>query len=83
MQIGDNGIGIPEEEQERIFTRFLRGSRSSGDGFGLGLSIARQATLSIGGTVMLESEEGEGSTFSFTVPFPDLDEAPYPDLAEA
>lgn len=68
VQIGDNGIGIPEAEQERIFARFLRGRRAEGNGFGLGLSIARQAALSIGGTIMLESREGVGSTFSFTIP---------------
>ena len=68
VRIGDNGLGIPESEQERIFERFCRGQQTSGDGFGLGLSIARQAAHRIGSRLMLESEPGEGSTFSFTIP---------------
>lgn len=68
VQVGDNGLGISEREQERVFNRFHRGSEARGDGFGLGLSIARRATRSIGGRMMLESDPGHGSTFGFTVP---------------
>jgi signal transduction histidine kinase len=68
VQVGDNGLGIPEAEQTRIFNRFHRGARRQGSGFGLGLSIARRAAHSIGGRMMLESEEGAGSTFGFTIP---------------
>lgn len=69
IQVDDNGIGIPRSEQERVFARFLRGQRADGDGFGLGLAIARQAVRSMGGSISLESAEGEGSTFSITIPF--------------
>ena len=68
VRIGDNGLGIPESEQERIFERFRRGRHGSGDGFGLGLAIARQAARRLGSRLMLESEPEEGSTFSFTIP---------------
>jgi signal transduction histidine kinase len=68
VQVGDNGLGISEAEQERVFNRFHRGARRHGDGFGLGLSIARRAARSIGGRLMLESEPGRGSTFGFTIP---------------
>lgn len=69
IQVGDNGIGIPLDEQEQIFDRFRRGERARGEGFGLGLSIAQNAVEQFNGQVMLESEEGKGSTFSFTIPF--------------
>lgn len=82
LQVDDNGLGIPHDEQERIFARFLRGRHAEGAGFGLGLSIARQAALSIGGAVVLEqSEEGTGSTFSFTIPYAETD-APTPASTE-
>lgn len=68
VQVGDNGLGIPETEQKRIFARFRRGSQARGDGFGLGLAIARQAGRQMGSRLMLESRVGEGSTFGFTIP---------------
>jgi len=76
VQVGDNGLGVSEAEQERIFTRFRRGSQARGDGFGLGLSIARQAARRIGSRLMLESEPGRGSTFGFTIPLEAQKEAP-------
>ena len=72
LSVSDSGIGIPKEHFARIFERFYRvdpsHSRSTG-GTGLGLSIVKHASQILGGGLSLESEEGEGSTF--TVSFPD------------
>lgn len=74
VHIGDNGLGISEAEQERIFLRFRRGKEATGDGFGLGLAIVRETARQFGGRILLESEPGEGSTFSFTIPAAQLKE---------
>jgi signal transduction histidine kinase len=69
VRVLDHGIGVAREQQARIFERFERavGPREFG-GFGLGLWIARQIVESMGGTIEVESELGEGSTFTVTVP---------------
>jgi two-component system, OmpR family, phosphate regulon sensor histidine kinase PhoR len=67
----DQGIGIPERELERIFERFYKVDRArvrGKGGTGLGLAIARHIVEGHGGRIWAESEEGAGSTFSFTVP---------------
>jgi hypothetical protein len=68
--IKDNGLGIPKSEQERIFTRFYRGSqsRSQTDGSGLGLAIARRFVELHGGRITLQSVEGRGSSFAVELP---------------
>jgi two-component system phosphate regulon sensor histidine kinase PhoR len=64
MEVEDTGKGIPAEEQERVFERFYRGSSQlEGDGFGLGLSIAKRMVDVMGGEIGLRSERGRGSTF--------------------
>lgn len=68
FQVQDNGVGIPPGEQERIFELFQRGSSSGGDGVGLGLAMCREIVERHGGQMDIESEPGEGSTFSFTLP---------------
>ncbi len=69
--IEDSGPGIPEEQQEKIFERFIQGnmtpSRSHG-GTGLGLSISKRLVELMGGTISVESTPGKGSTFSFLLP---------------
>lgn len=69
--VSDNGIGIPEEDQDRIFERFYRvdkaRSRESG-GTGLGLSIVKHLVERNGGSVSVESRPGAGSHFQFTLP---------------
>jgi two-component system phosphate regulon sensor histidine kinase PhoR len=67
--VRDSGVGIPEEDLSRIFERFYRVDRSrSGGGTGLGLSIARHIVEMHGGKIWVESVEGQGSTFYFTIP---------------
>ena len=71
IQVSDTGIGIPEEDQERIFERFYRvdkgRSRNSG-GTGLGLSIVRNLVKLLGGTITVSSQVGKGSTFKVFLP---------------
>lgn len=71
LRVSDNGMGIPAEEQERIFERFYRvdyaRSRSDG-GSGLGLSIVRHIVLAHGGTISVWSAPGQGSTFTVRLP---------------
>ncbi|MQC47877.1 MAG: HAMP domain-containing protein [Chloroflexi bacterium] len=68
--VRDSGIGIPEEEQERLFEKFYRtssGRRITG-GTGLGLSIARSLVEMHGGRIWCDSDGETGSTFAFTLP---------------
>lgn len=71
VEIIDNGIGIPENEQEFIFNEFFRASNvktTTANGTGMGLSIAKQIVQNHGGKIWVESKEGIGSKFSFTLP---------------
>jgi signal transduction histidine kinase len=69
IAIQDHGVGIPPEHQTRIFNRFERASSiESFGGLGLGLYIARQIIDAHGGTILVESEPGEGSTFAVVLP---------------
>ena len=67
----DQGIGIPKDEIDRIFERFYRVDparhRSTG-GTGLGLSIVKHVAATHGGDVRVWSVEGQGSTFTLTLP---------------
>ena len=71
IAVVDQGIGIPKEEQERVFERFYRvdkaRSRATG-GTGLGLSIVKHVAADHGGTVELWSAPGRGSTFTLVLP---------------
>ncbi len=64
----DNGQGIPEAYQGRVFERFFRVPGQNGTGVGLGLAIAREIVQGHGGTIAVQSKEGAGTTFFFTLP---------------
>jgi two-component system CheB/CheR fusion protein len=69
--VQDFGIGIPESEQPKLFTRFFRVSDDKTNtypGLGLGLYITSEIIKRHGGTIEFKSEEGKGSTFCFTLP---------------
>jgi two-component system phosphate regulon sensor histidine kinase PhoR len=72
VRVVDEGIGIPEEEQRRIFTKFYRGDSmtqdSSATGTGLGLFIAHGLVAAMGGRMWVDSREGAGSSFAFELP---------------
>jgi signal transduction histidine kinase len=68
IEVQDTGKGIPQDEQDRVFERFYRGSGIlEGEGFGLGLSIAKRMVDVMGGRIGLRSEQGKGSTFWVTL----------------
>jgi PAS domain S-box-containing protein len=69
--VKDTGIGIPKQEQASIFDKFYQvGSTTKGvrEGTGLGLAITKQLVEMHGGGISVDSEPGQGSTFSFTLP---------------
>jgi signal transduction histidine kinase len=69
--VADEGIGIPANEQGRIFDKFFRASNAAEmqeDGTGLGLYFAREVVNRSGGRMWFESGEGEGTTFFFSLP---------------
>lgn len=77
LVVEDTGIGIPLEDQERIFEKFRQGSTNAGEhdpltrefeGTGLGLSITRELSKLLGGGIALQSEFGKGSRFTVMVP---------------
>jgi len=78
--VADSGIGIPREYQPMIFDRFNRLSNRSGlrKGSGLGLCICRGIVESHGGKIWVDSEPGQGATFSFSVPLNQVDQPERP-----
>ena len=75
--VADVGPGVSAADQARIFERFYKAdrTRTSGGGTGLGLAIARHIVEGHGGTIRVESEEGRGARFAFTVPISDAPHA--------
>jgi len=71
FKIKDTGIGIPKEEQSKIFEKFFRASNALEQktvGSGLGLHIVKRIIDGYGGKIWFESEEGKGTTFYFSLP---------------
>ncbi|MEJ3405841.1 ATP-binding protein [Rathayibacter sp. YIM 133350] len=71
IRFDDTGMGIPAAEVDRLFTRFFRSStatRQAVQGVGLGLSITKAIVIAHGGTLDVESTEGEGTCFTMSIP---------------
>jgi CheY-like chemotaxis protein/two-component sensor histidine kinase len=70
--VSDTGIGIPKEMHDRIFERFIQvemGYTRNYEGAGLGLSISKAFVEILDGSIWLESKEGKGTTFYFSIPY--------------
>ena len=71
VDVADNGVGIAQEDQAKIFERFQQAGNTLTDkpqGTGLGLPICREILQRFGGDIWVESEPGRGATFSFRIP---------------
>jgi signal transduction histidine kinase len=71
LVVEDTGIGIPDDEQGQIFSRFFRASTATGQaipGTGLGLAISRALVEQHGGTISLASREREGTRVTVSLP---------------
>jgi signal transduction histidine kinase len=71
VSVSDTGIGIPEEAMDKVFSRFFQVESVSTrvhEGLGLGLAIVKEYVEQGGGEIWVESEEGKGSVFTFTLP---------------
>lgn len=78
FDVEDSGIGIPQEEQDRIFAMYYQVHGSSGGkpatGTGIGLAVSRRLAKSMGGDILVHSQPGHGATFSLTVQAPQIAE---------
>jgi two-component system phosphate regulon sensor histidine kinase PhoR len=69
VEVSDTGTGIARDDLPHIFERFYKADKSrSGKGSGMGLAIAKHIVEAHGGEIRAQSEEGNGSIFSFTLP---------------
>jgi signal transduction histidine kinase len=69
LSVQDFGVGIPKERQQQIFERYYRiESYGTIPGIGLGLYISKEIITRQGGEIWVESQQGSGSTFSFSLP---------------
>jgi signal transduction histidine kinase len=81
LSITDRGIGIPEADRMQVFERFYRAGNIDPlqtTGFGLGLYLTRAIVEQHGGTITVESMEGQGSTFTIYLPLVSPANAPAP-----
>ena len=72
ISVSDTGIGIPLDQQEKIFSEFYQADDPSGrlqEGIGIGLALTRRQVELLGGEIWVESELSKGSTFTFTLPY--------------
>lgn len=68
VAVTDQGSGIPDEQRTKLFQRYYRGSRRRAEGLGLGLYLSREFVQLHAGQIWVESQEGQGSTFYFSLP---------------
>jgi two-component system, NtrC family, sensor histidine kinase KinB len=68
LSVRDDGPGVPPEYQTRIFEKFVQVKGQEAGGTGLGLAICKEVVRAHGGAIWVESNPGQGSTFTFTVP---------------
>lgn len=75
FEVRDTGIGVPEAERHKLFTKFFRAEnarRVRPDGTGIGLFMAKKVITAHGGSIVFETKEGKGSTFGFIMPIAGL-----------
>lgn len=71
FKVIDTGIGVPKDEQPKLFTKFFRATNARQqrpDGTGIGLYMAKKVVVAHGGTIVFDSKVGKGSTFGFKLP---------------
>ncbi|HWZ65431.1 MAG TPA: ATP-binding protein [Patescibacteria group bacterium] len=71
LTVKDHGIGVPIADQPKLFSKFYRASNAKlkrPDGTGIGLFVAKKVIIAHGGSLILKTEEGKGSTFGFSLP---------------
>jgi signal transduction histidine kinase len=68
LRVRDHGIGIPREQQARLFGRFEQGPGQRSGGFGIGLWVVKTTCIAMGGTVVVDSELGRGACFTVRLP---------------
>jgi len=76
IKVEDNGIGIAPEDQCRVFMPFVRLANLDVPGTGLGLAVCKNIVEGLGGTIWIESKQGAGSVFSFTIAAVPADSVP-------
>lgn len=77
IDISDDGVGIPADEQQLVFHRLYRSPRTAAEqeGTGIGLYLVKQYVRLLGGSISLESEPGHGTTFHLAFPLPEAEES--------
>jgi signal transduction histidine kinase len=68
IDVADTGVGIPRAQQSRLFREFSRLHEGDKPGAGLGLAISQRVSRALGGVITLQSEEGQGATFTLWLP---------------
>ncbi|HSE29314.1 MAG TPA: ATP-binding protein [Candidatus Saccharimonadales bacterium] len=71
LEVKDNGIGVPEAERHKLFSKFFRADnakKARPDGTGIGLFMAKKVVNALGGSLIFDSKVGKGSTFGFLLP---------------